>query len=263
MKRIFQIIVISIGFLFLTVSVFSQDNRGIGVVKIKTSEGEEISLYNHSYALVVGNGNYSKGWNPLPGALGDVEEIGAALEKNGFEVILKKDLTRDEFTQVFNQFVWKYGQEENNRLLFYYAGHGYTQKLSLGEEMGYLVMVDAPVPEREPYGWDTKCVDMPWLLNKAKAIKSKHVLYIFDSCFSGSILNLRDRPIPEAISDKVKYPVRQFITAGRENEPVPDRSVFKQCFLNLLEGREKEPLQDGYITGEELGAVPSNQSSRI
>ena len=41
--------------------------------------------------------------------------------------------------------------------------------------------------------------------------------------------------------------------------PVPDHSVFKQAFLNLLEGREREPIPDGYITGEELGLFLKNK----
>jgi hypothetical protein len=64
---------------------------------------------------------------------------------------------------------------------------------------------------------------------------------------------MRERVIPKSISDSVQYPVRQFITAGRANEPVPDQSVFKQAFLDLLEGRDSEPIPDHYITGEELG----------
>ena len=76
---------------------------------------------------------------------------------------------------------------------------------------------------------------------------------MFDSCFSGTVLNLRNRVTPSHITDRIKNPVRQFITAGRADEPVPDRSEFKQAFLNLLEGRVKEPTPDGYLTGVELG----------
>jgi len=82
---------------------------------------------------------------------------------------------------------------------------------------------------------------------------------MFDSCFSGSILNLRERVVPQNISDSVRLPVRQFITAGRANEPVPDHSIFKVAFLDLLEGRDKEPIPDGYITGEELGLYLKNK----
>ena len=89
---------------------------------------------------------------------------------------------------------------------------------------------------------------------------------MFDCCFSGSIFNLRERVMPESIKDNVKYPVRQFITAGRADEPVPDCSVFKQVFLDLLEGRGREPIPDGFVTGEELGSylkheVPKYNSS--
>ena len=156
-------------------------------------------------------------------------------------------------------FFYKYGRNKTNRLLFYYAGHGHTQQMFTGEALGYLVMVDAPVPEKDPVGFNISNVDMQTIVTQAKMTRAKHVLFMFDSCFSGSILNLRERVVPEAISESVSLPVRQFITAGRANEPVPDHSIFKQAFLDLLEGRDKEPIPDGYITGEELGLYLKNK----
>ena len=90
-------------------------------------------------------------------------------------------------------------------------------------------------------------------VSDSKKIHAKHVLFMFDSCFSGTVLNLRNRVTPPHITDRIKNPVRQFITAGRADEPVPDRSEFKKAFLNLLEGRVNEPTPDGYLTGVELG----------
>ena len=84
---------------------------------------------------------------------------------------------------------------------------------------------------------------MKSLVTQAEKILARHVLFIFDSCFSGTVLNARDRlPPPESISDSIRYPVRQFITAGRAGEVVPDYSDFKQAFLDLLEGRADEPF---------------------
>lgn len=226
--------------------------RGLSV-NVKTSQGEIIPLYQKSYALIVGNGNYTMGWDPLPGAINDVKEVGAALEKNGFSVILKTDLTKGAFSRTFAEFAYKYGKNRDNRLLFYFAGHGHTQKMATSEDMGYLVMVDAPLPEKDPIGFSLSSVDMQSLITQSKIIKARHVLFMFDSCFSGSIFNYRKATIPQYISESVKLPVRQFITAGMANEPVPDYSVFKQLFLDLLEGRVKEPIPDGYITGDELG----------
>jgi len=232
--------------------------RGSPVVIIMP-EGKRISLYRNSYALVVGNGNYTHGWDPLPGAIRDVKDVAKALEQNGFDVTLKTDLAKEDFSKAFWKFCYKNGKSQNNRLLFYYAGHGYTQEMATGEDLGYLVMVDAPVPEKDPMGFDLASVDMQAIVTQAKMIKARHVLFMFDSCFSGSILNLRERVVPESISESVRLPVRQFITAGRANEPVPDHSIFKQAFLDLLEGRDKEPIPDGYITGEELGLYLKNK----
>ena len=191
--------------------------------------------------------------------LQDVDEVADALEEHGFSVTLRKDLTKQEFDEAFADFVGNAGRDPYNRLLFYYAGHGYTQKMATGEDLGYLVMVDAPLPEKEAINFKLKAVDMASLMTQAKLIQSRHVLFVFDSCFSGTILNLRTGGTPEHISDRVKHPVRQFITAGRANEQVPDRSVFKQEFLDLIQGRAGDLSKDGYITGEELGYYLSTE----
>ena len=232
--------------------------RGMKPIKVRTRTGQEIELYKDSYALVVGNSTYTKGWNPLGGALQDVEEVAAALKKHSFTVTLKKDLTKPEFEDAFEKFVTE-GRHENNRLLFYYAGHGHTEKLANGDDLGYLVMVDAPLPEDDRIN-HRKSVDMESLVTQAKRIQARHVLFIFDSCFSGTILNAtRNQEQPENISYSVRQPVRQFITAGRANEGVPDKSVFKQAFLNLIEGSARQPVPDDYITGEELGFYLKHQ----
>jgi len=226
---------------------------------VRTPQGKEIPLYKGSYALIVGNSDYTSGWDPLVAPEKDVEELATILRKNGFEVFVLKNITKSRFLNALGNFTYKYGQDRDNQLLFFYAGHGHTTTLASREELGYLVMVDAPLPEGDPQGFDDKSVDMQTIITYAKKIRSKHVLFIFDSCFSGTVLNLRQRIVPKAISDAVRYPVRQFITAGRADEPVPDRSVFKQLFVDILEGKIEEPIKDGYITGEELGLYLKNK----
>ena len=238
--------------------LLSQTDRGMKTITVQTKEGTAIELYKDSYALVVGNGTYTNGWNPLKGALQDVEEVAAALKKHGFTVTLEKDLTKPKFEDVFEKFVTE-GRNENNRLLFYYAGHGYTEELANGDDLGYLVMVDAPLPEDKRIN-HRKSVDMESLVTQAKRIQARHVLFVFDSCFSGTILNAsRNQEQPESISYSVRRPVRQFITAGSANETVPDKSVFKQAFLNLIGGSARQPAPDAYITGEELGFYLKHQ----
>lgn len=254
MKKRFPFLLLLI--LLLSVYTFPQQ-RGFKVVR--TPQGKDIILYKGSYALIVGNGKYTAGWDELSGAVNDAEEIADVLRKNGFKVALVKDVDKGTFLSELGNFTYKHGQDEDNQLLFYYAGHGHTTTLASGEELGYLVMVDAPLPEKDNFGFDNKSVDMHTIITYAKKIKSKHALFIFDSCFSGTVLNLRARVIPKAISDAVRYPVRQFITAGRAAEPVPDRSVFKQLLIDILEGKIEEPIKDGYLTGEELGLFLKNR----
>ena len=227
--------------------------RGMKIT-VRTEDAGELALYKDSYALVIGNGAYpvKNGWNPLPGAINDVTEVAEALERHGFNVTLKIDVTKSEFNKAFSEFIYKSGKDRDNRLLFYYAGHGYTTKSATGEDLGYLVMLDTPHPENAAE-FDLHSVDMVKFVSDSKKIHAKHVLFMFDSCFSGTILNLRNSVTPPHITDRIKNPVRQFITAGRADEPVPDISEFKKAFLNLLEGRVDEPTPDGYLTGVELG----------
>ncbi len=249
--------VLFIAFFFAPSASFSRE-RSIRVV-VNSPSGKTLTVYKKSHALVVGNGDYSLGWDPLPGALADVKDVAAVLDQHGFDVTLKTNLTKEQFSRVIAEFVLKNGREKDSRLLFYYAGHGHTSTMATGEELGYLVMVDAPNPEHDFLGFSMASVDMNSIITQAKLIQSKHVLFLFDSCFSGSLLNMRDRIVPHHISDKIRHPVRQFITAGRANESVPDQSVFKVALLNLLEGRAREPIPDGYITGEELGLYLKNK----
>ena len=187
----------------------------------------------------------------MPGAVKDVKEVAEVLERHGFNVTLKIDVTKTEFNKVFSEFIYKSGKDKDNRLLFYYAGHGYTTKSAIGEDLGYLVMLDTPHPENAAE-FDLYSIDMVKFVADSKKIHAKHVLFMFDSRFSGTILNLQNQAIPLPITEQIRNPVRQFITAGRADEPVPSRSVFKKAFLNLLEGRVEEPLPDGYLTGIEL-----------
>ena len=253
MKKILLFFTIFCGvILFITVTeLFSQ--RGMNI-SVRTNDGEKLPLYKDSYALVIGNGAYptENGWNPLPGAVNDVKEVTKVLKRHGFNVTLKIDVTKTEFNKAFSDFIYKSGKDKDNRLLFYYAGHGYTTKSATSEDLGYLVMLDTPHPGNEA-AFDLYSVDMVKFVSDSKKIHAKHVLFMFDSCFSGTILNLRNRVPPPHITDRIKNPVRQFITAGRADEPVPDRSEFKKAFLNLLEGRVDEPTPDGYLTGVELG----------
>ena len=164
---IFVLIITSLA----NINYLAASDRGLKLT-VKTPKGNRIDLYRDSYALIVGNSNYSNGWEPIPGAIQDVNEVAKALEKHGFNITLKTDLNKNEFSRAINEFSLKYGNAEDNRLLFYYAGHGFTRKMATGEELGYLVMVNAPLPEKDLIGFSINSVDMQSLITQAKIINS-------------------------------------------------------------------------------------------
>lgn len=218
------------------------------VLRLDTGEGV-VDLYGKSYALVVGASAY-KYWPKLPGVKNDVAQVKAALEKHGFAVTTVMDPTRTDFDRAMRDFISKYGGDQSNRLLFYYAGHGHTIKSAQGPEMGYMIPVDAPLPGKDRGTLRAVAISMLEIEIYAKQIDAKHALFVFDSCFSGSIFGLT-RAIPAAISDKTTKPVRQFITAGAADQEVPDDSVFRRQFVAALSG-EGDLNHDGFITGSEL-----------
>jgi len=120
-----------------------------------------------------------------------------------------------------------------------------------GNDIGYICPINAPDPNKNPSGFQEIAMPMRHIETFAYQIKSKHALFLFDACFSGTIFST-SRAIPEVISYKTKEPVRQFITSGSANETVPDKSIFREQFIRALNG-EADGNKDGFLTGTELG----------
>lgn len=228
----------------------SAASRGLNVVSIKDSTGKQVGLYTESHALVIGVSDYDH-WPLLPGVMKDIEIVKRTFESHGFNVEVVKNPKRAEMVSAIESFINRYGHGVDNRLIFYFAGHGHTLKLAYGGEMGYIVPKDAPNPNMDKRGFLGKAMDMQQMEVYARRIQAKHALFLFDSCFSGSLFSM-SRAIPEHISYKTSRPVRQFITAGAANEKVPDESIFRSQLVAGLNG-EADQDKDGYVTGMELG----------
>ncbi|KOR28124.1 hypothetical protein TI03_05435, partial [Achromatium sp. WMS1] len=99
---------------------------------------DPISLYKGSYALLIGASEYTAGWSRLKGVEDDIPAVKQALEKHGFTVTVVLNPTKTELLKAFDEFINKYGLDKDKRLLFYYAGHGYTMNQTAGK-MGYIV----------------------------------------------------------------------------------------------------------------------------
>jgi len=230
-----------------TTSYLFAATRGIKVV---SRDGQPLYLYKDYHAVVIGVSDYDH-WPKLPNAVKDTEEVADKLRELGFQVKLVANPDSQQLKSTLSEIARRLGTEKNRALLLYYAGHGETTTLADGTELGYIIPKDCPLQNLDPFGFDSKAVSMKEIEMLALKVKSKHMLALFDSCFSGSLFAL-SRVAPAEISEKSAKPVRQFITAGGAEETVSDRSIFKVCLLRGLDG-EADYNRDGYVTGSELG----------
>ena len=254
-KQVYRKLLITLLFFaFLnTASSLSAATRGIQVVSKK---GQSLYLYKDYHALVVGVSDYEK-WPDLPHAVKDAQEVAETLKLLGFEVKLVTNPNYQQIRKVLNDLTYNYGREQNRALLFYYAGHGETEIMADGTKLGYIIPRDCPLLRKDPQGFVNRAISMKDIEAYSLRIRSKHLLMLFDSCFSGSLFSMV-RAVPEDISEKSSQPVRQYITAGTEEEQVPDKSMFKRSLLVGLKG-DADLTGDGYITGSELGMYLSSK----
>jgi len=248
------LILLMIG-LTLSINNAAAEGRDPGGVASDAVGSQILSSYSGSYALLIGESQYTNGWSNLESIPGELREVEKVLQSQGFKVEMSLNLNAKEFAERFNRFINQYGFEENNRLLFFYSGHGYTRKAK-----GYIVPVDAANPNFDETAFLRKAVGMNQITTWARRIEAKHVLFLFDSCFSGTVFKAKSLPkMPPQISQAAALPVRQFITAGSANETVPAQSVFAPAFVDALRYGWGDLYKDGYVTGEELGLYLNNK----
>jgi len=229
--------------------------KGGGPVTITDTNGSEILSYSGSYALIIGQSDYAH-WGDLSSIPSELDEVESVLKDQSFVVERHKNLNSKDLKRAFERFINNYGLDKNNRLLFFYSGHGESRKVD-GNTKGYIVPVDAPTLA-DNKGFIRKAVEMEQIVTWSKKIEAKHALFLFDSCFSGTIFRGEDTPIPKKISKAMAQPIRYFITAGSANEKVPASSTFTPAFVDALRYAKADKYKDGYVTGEELGLYLKN-----
>lgn len=217
--------------------------------------------YGGSHALVIWAGDYKDPfWKKLNNLQREAADVAAALNRQGFQVDVVANPGSQKLKQSIEDFVKRFGYHPDHRLVIYFAGHGWTRN----NDLGYLVPVDAPAASRPDSDLEfaKSALSMEQIMSWAKQMEAKHVLFIFDSCFSGAIFKVRSAsPAPTYLQRKISLPVRQFLTAGDVNEVVPATSLFTPLLIRGLDGAA-DLNGDGYVTGSELGEyLPQQMAS--
>lgn len=219
-------------------------------------EDQRVQLYAQSHALLIGVSNY-RHWSSLPSVPGELDDVSRELKKRGFSITRVDDPSGRELEKALEDFIYEYGYDKKNRLLIYFSGHGHT----IGDK-GYLVPADAvePVFAAQEKDFKRKALNMTRILAMSREADAKHMLFLFDSCFSGTIFTTRESTtISPVLNVVVSKPVRYFITAGSANQVVPAKSVFSRLFVDALRESKGDLNGDSFVTGRELGLFLRNE----
>jgi len=144
--------------LFLPISVFTQDNRGI-------------QLHSRRIALVIGNNAYQNA--PLKNPVNDAEDIADTLGEFGFEVILKKNADQRDMEDAIRNFGKQLGTGGVG--LFYFAGHGIQV-----EGRNYLIPINARIESESDVKYEA--IDAGRVLGKMEDAENKLNIVIIDAC---------------------------------------------------------------------------------
>ncbi|MBW4629330.1 MAG: caspase family protein [Brasilonema octagenarum HA4186-MV1] len=185
--------------------------------------------FARNMAFVIGINNYSNGISPLRNAVNDAKKLVEILrKKHGYQVSMYLDQQatlknlQDLFEKTLAQQV-----TADDRLLFYFAGHGIALNSEDGPA-GYLVPQDAKLRDTKTY------LPMTLVHESLSKLPCRHFLGILDCCFAGAFRwsSTRDLlPAPEVIHQErydrfITDPAWQVITSAASNQKALDAFTF-------------------------------------
>ena len=204
------------------------------------------SRYRRKHALCIGIDRYEH-WTPLGNGCADANAVADELENEfGFTVsrLLEHEATRDNISRAIQDELRK-EVEEDDLVVVFFAGHGHTELLS-GKDHGFIVPVEAPAESL------SALIKMDQLSRWTSFLNSRHILYIFDCCFSG-LATVRSGSLRLG-HDLMGRRARIALTAGGKDQTVVDQgwgdnSVFTG---HLLLGLRGAAAQGGVVTAASL-----------
>ena len=223
-------------------------------------------IYDNSYALIIGIDKYQN-VKPLNYAVKDAESIQDILVNTfnfsefNIKLLKNEEATKQNILKSFSDITKK--ADDRDRVLIYFAGHGATDDLPEGGEMGYLLPVDGDNDDLF-----LSSIAMADLKRISLMSKAKHLLYLVDACYGGIAAigsrGLDSKSTPNYIEKITKNKSRQIITAGGRGEKVIEKSEWGHSAFTLninrgLKDGNADMNTDGYITAAELGIYLSEK----
>ena len=235
-----------------------------------------MSEFSKNLAFIIGINNYTNDICPLENAENDAKKLVELLRKK-HKYQVREYLNELANLNNLNELLETTLLEEvgeNDRLLFYFAGHGIVLKGDDGPE-GYLIPQDAKLGDTNTY------LPMAKLQECLEKLPCRHFLGILDCCFAGAFRwsSTRDLLTAPEVIHKERYdrfitdPAWQVIASAAYDQKALDafnvntergqrgnHSPFAAALLEALEGgadiyppaAHGKPQGDGVITATEL-----------
>jgi len=185
----------------------------------------------HNLAIAIGINQYQNGIAKLKTAKHDAQKVADILrDEYQYQVeLITDDTDRKPTLKELEHLLTKWLPEqlqppaENNRLLFYFAGHGMPLESDDGPR-GFLLPQDAHPNNSKTF------LPMQVLHDALVALPCHHLLVILDCCFAGTFRWSTTRkaiPILETIHQEhydrfIRYPAWQVITSAAHNQEALD-----------------------------------------
>lgn len=224
------------------------------------AEAASRPLYDKSWAVVIGINQYVH-WPHLQAAVADAQAVGERLKSMGFEQITFLSNSEASRTKILTEIGTNLSRATgpNDRVVIYFAGHGFTEELPNGDQVGYIIPVDCPQSN-----FFTHAISMQQIRETFSRMRAKHIYYVMDCCFSGYGFTRGGGFLPETrgyLQAMTERRSVQMITAGRKGDLAHEQGGHGIFTLYLLRGLggEADLNNDGVVTASELGAFVQPQ----
>jgi uncharacterized caspase-like protein len=222
-------------------------------------------LQRRGHALLIGQSRYTRGWDELASVRADLQALKAGLTPYFETVETVQDPTVSQLRDRMREFLLGKWNMPDERLFIYYAGHGFTDfNQASRENNGYITGSDTPRYDLDPGKAIENAVPFTEIDSWNRQTRARHILMVFDSCFSGTLFQtmgseeeLRRKDL-DGIRRMLGQPIRYYITSGRKEEVVTADSTFATLLLRGLRG-EADFFRQGLVSADQLGIYLSRE----
>ena len=221
--------------------------RGLGVVENFGITSKELIELHPKKALLIGNYNYEK-VEKLSNPSTNINKLAKTLIDLGFDITIKKNLTKEEMHQAIENFSKELSKDNNSISFFYYSGHGYQV-----EKENYLIPIDMNIKETNAIRY--KAVNITEILKGLASSKNSLNMFFLDISTEKNIPSIPQNTVLMFASNGLAEDNTIFIDALI-------KEIRKPVNINMIINRIRQKVAD--ITGyEQIPLVVSNTISDI